>query len=219
MNARKQTRIRLVLAGLVLICGVSLMALVYLLINKPVVEISPSIVVSTPSPVAVPVVNHQNILLRSRSISHPAPYHSDSRQGWSEKPSSPSSFKIYTTSSATTHSVGGGTGSGFVLATTSHAPQRGIQQDANLPVNTFVAMASSHQISAPEAGEAPQMAHLVSYDPRHAPGPPNTGEGGLPGDHQLVEHPIGDGLWVLVLMAMLYFCRKYAKTKSAAIHS
>ena len=216
MNVCKQTRIRLVLAGLVLICGVSLMALVYLLINKPVVENSPNIVVSTPSPVAVPVVNHENMLLRGRIISHPTPYRSESRPVWLDNPSSPSSFKIYTTSSATTHSVGGGTGSGFILATTSHASQRGIQAQTNLAVNTFVVLASSRQLSAPEAGEAPQMAHLASYDPRHAPGPPNTGEGGVPGDHQLVEHPIGDGLWMMVVMAMLYFFCKYATKKSAA---
>ena len=203
MNAKQQIRIHLVLAGVVLVCSVSLMALVYLIINEPVVDIKPSVAVSPPSPVAVPVMNNQNLLLSNRTIPLHASYHSGIPHRWQEKSSSSPAFRIYTTSSAPVYSAGGGNGSAFVLATISHAPQRGIQQPS-APVTTFVAVASTRQLSAPEAEEAPQMAHLVSRDPRHAPGPPNTGDEGLPGEHQLVEHPIGDGVWVMVLLAMLY---------------
>ena len=211
MNAKQQTRIRLVLAGVVLICGVSLMALVYLIINKPVAEVKPSIVVSTPSPVAVPVMNTQNMLLRrDRSIARYTPYNVANPYRWEGTFSSQTSLTVYTTSNAAVRSVGGGTnGSAFALATTSHSSQRGIQQGA-IPVTTFVAMASSRQVAAPEAGEAPQMAHLASYDPRRAPGPPDLGGDDLPGDHQLVETPVGEGGWIMILFALMYLCSVYA---------
>lgn len=211
MNAKQQTRIRLVLAGVVLICGVSLMALVYLIINKPVAEVKPSIVVSTPSPVAVPVMNTQNMLLRrDRSITRYTPYNAANPYRWGAS-SSQTPLKVYTTSSGAVYSVSGGTnGSAFTLATTSHSSQRGIQQQASIPVTTFVAMASSRQVAAPETGEAPQMAHLASYDPRRAPGPPDLGGDDLPGDHQLVETPVGEGGWIMILFALMYLCSVYA---------
>ena len=50
----KRFRIQLVWALIVLICGVSLMGMVYLVFNKPEVYINPGIVVTQPSPVAEP---------------------------------------------------------------------------------------------------------------------------------------------------------------------
>lgn len=211
MNAKQQTRIRLVLAGVVLICGVSLMALVYLIINKPVTEVKPTIVVSTPSPVAVPVMNNQNMLFRRDRFSiHYTPYNATNPYRWGAS-SSQTPLKVYTTSSGTVHSVGGGgNGAVYTFATTPHSSQRGIQQQGVVPVTTFVAMASSRQVSAPAAEEAPQMAHLVSYDPRRAPGPPDLGGDDLPGDHQLVETPVGNGILIMFLFALLYLCSIYA---------
>ena len=50
----KRFRIQLVWALIVLICGVSLMGLIYIVFNKPEVYINPGIVVTQPSPVAEP---------------------------------------------------------------------------------------------------------------------------------------------------------------------
>jgi hypothetical protein len=68
-------------------------------------------------------------------------------------------------------------------------------------------------MAAPEASEAPSMA--TTTGPRHAPGPPDIGGGDLPGDHQLTEQPVGDGLWILLLLAIGYMIAKQMTRRSA----
>ena len=50
----KRFRIQLVIALVVLICGVSLMGLIYILFNKPEVYVNPGVIVTQPSPVSSP---------------------------------------------------------------------------------------------------------------------------------------------------------------------
>ena len=50
----KRFRIQLVIALVVLICGISLMGVVYLVFNKPEVYINPGVIVTQPSPVSSP---------------------------------------------------------------------------------------------------------------------------------------------------------------------
>lgn len=108
---------------------------------------------------------------------------------------------LYATSSAQVHEAGGGTGYG-IATTSSTQTQRGISYTTTT-VTTFATFAmNSRQVAALEAQYAPEMARLVS-EPHRAPGPPDLGGGEAPGDQQLVEHPIGSPL-VLVLMAGLY---------------
>ena len=212
MNAKRQLRIRLVLAGVVLVCGVSLMALVYLMLNKPVEEIKPGIVVTHPSsPVASPLHMQSVPMSPSRYVfrhtwassgKSGATVSGSASQGVSYAP-------LYTTSSAHVHSVGGGGNGGGVMTTTSHAAQgasgRGITYAsgaASMPFTSFASIASARMMASPEAEQAPQMARLASS--RHnAPGPPDLGGGELPGDHQLVEHPIGSPV-VLLVAALIY---------------
>lgn len=193
----KRFRIQLVIALVVLICGVSLMGVVYLVFNKPEVYINPGVIVTQPSPVSSPVqpLRSSSGILRDYPYSYtispipptPAP-----------KAAMQPSRGLYTTSSAQVHEVGGG--AGYRMATTSGAQsQRGINYTTTT-VTTFATFASnSRQVAAPEAQNAPEMARLASA-PHRAPGPPDITP---PDDHQLVEHPIGSPL-VLVLMAGLY---------------
>ena len=193
----KRFRIQLVIALVVLICGVSLMGVVYLVFNKPEVYINPGVIVTQPSPVSSPVqpLRSSSGILRDYPYSYtispipptPAP-----------KAAMQPSRGLYTTSSAQVHEVGGG--AGYRMATTSGAQsQRGINYTTTT-VTTFATFASnSRQVAAPEAQNAPEMARLASA-PHRAPGPPDITP---PDDHQLVEHPMGSPL-VLVLMAGLY---------------
>lgn len=194
----KRFRIQLVIALVVLICGVSLMGLIYILFNKPEVYVNPGVIVTQPSPVSSPVqpIRSSSSILRD----YPYSYTMSSMQcATAPQATMQPSRGIYATSGAQVHNVGGGTGYG--IATTSNTQaQRGISYTTTT-VTTFATFAmNSRQVAAPEAQHAPEMAALVSA-PHRAPGPPDIGE--LDPDHQLVEHPIGSPL-VLVMMAGLY---------------
>lgn len=205
----KRFRIQLVIAGIVFICGVSLMGLVYILFNKPEVYINPGIVVSAPSPVAMPV---QPTWLRSPMFARPGS-HSYSTQPMKNQHTSPAmpsyTGGLYMTSGAQVHSIGGGGGNGYGIATTSGGSSgRGIRSTASsvaMPAVSFIALASQREMAPPQATEAPQMARLASR-PFHAPGPP-TGPV-TPGyeGHQLVEPPVGDAIWPMLLFALAYAC-------------
>lgn len=213
----KRFRIQLVIAGIVFICGVSLMGLVYILFNKPEVYINPGIVVSAPSPVAMPV---QPTWLRSPMFARPGS-HSYSTQPMKNQHTSPAmpsyTGGLYMTSGAQVHSVGGGGGNGYGIATTSGGSSgRGIRSTASsvaMPAVSFIALASQRRIAEPAASEAPQMARLASR-PFHAPGPPSgpvqPGQDG----HQLVEPPVGGAVIPLILFALGYIV--YRRKRLAA---
>jgi|GEM_PF-1801229 len=197
-------RIRILLAVIVLICGVSLIGFVYILLNRPTDPITPGIVVTHPSPVATPVqpvtIKDNLFTIMPRYHSTYTPTYSSARQS---APTNTSSFRIHTTSSATVQHVGGG-GNGYGIATStgnSSAGSRGIVYNGapTMPAANFVALASSRQVAEPAASEAPQMASLA---PRRAPGPPTTTD--LPDENQLVEQPVGDAVLPLAIIAMLY---------------
>lgn len=213
----KRFRIQLVIAGIVFICGVSLMGLVYILFNKPEVYINPGILVSAPSPVAMPVQPtwlRSPIFARPRSLS----YSTQTMKNQHTSPAMPSyTGGLYMTSGAQVHSIGGGGGNGYGIATTSGGSSgRGIRSTASsvaMPATTFIALASQRRIAEPAASEAPQMARLASR-PFHAPGPP-TGpvQPGQDG-HQLVESPVGGAVIPLILFALGYIV--YRRKRLAA---
>ena len=213
----KRFRIQLVWAVIVLICGVSLMGLVYILFNKPEVYISPGITVTSPSPVGAPV---QPIWQRS-SVGACSGYQSYQTQSIQNSLFSPATMSyqgtLYRTSSAQVHSIGGGGGNGYGIATTSGSSSgRRIHSTASsvaMPATTFIALASQRRIAEPAASEAPQMARLASR-PFHAPGPPSgpvqPGQDG----HQLVESPVGGAVIPLILFALGYIV--YRRKRLAA---
>ena len=200
-----KARTKWVVALAVVVSGIWLMGVFYVLSYKPDVYIAPGVVVSAPSPVATPATQSAPHALRSRSMSH-ASYHTPIRYD-SHAPSAamPPYHGLYTTSSAQVHQVGGGTNGNGIIPTTHHAKPSNyvIYSTVNvtMPTTNFVALASQRQVAQPEAQEAPQMAMLASA--RRAPGPPDP-SGPLPDEHQLVEHPIGDALWPLMLLALTY---------------
>ncbi len=200
----KRFRIQLVIAFIVLVCGVSLIGLIYIISTKPVTYVTPG-VLSAPSPVASPVqpVN-TGLRLYNRTVHHVA-YAPSSYSLYTPSVSMPSYQGLYLTSSAQVHSVGGGgNGGGGIALTSGGSANRGIVYTGSvtMPMTTFVAMAESRQVAQPEASEAPQMASVASAPERRAPGPPNIQY--PPEEHQLVEHPLGDGLWVLLMLAVGY---------------
>ena len=212
----KRFRIQLVWALIVLICGVSLMGMVYLVFNKPEVYINPGIVVTKPSPVAEPAAP-----MTPRGESAPRSLFHHTSYNYTYHSPETNSFTgtgkgLYLHSSAEVRSVGGGGNGAWATAGSSgSASSRGIiytqSTGATMPMTSFVAVASSRQVSQPEAQEAPQMAHMAS--PKRAPGPPNP-PGPLPEEHQLVEHPIGDAVLPLLLLAIGYMV--YRRKRLAA---
>ncbi len=215
----KRFRIQLVWAAIVLICGVSLMAAVYLLFNKPEVYINPGIVVTSPAPTASPVslVTSRHMAGSYSPFRHAGYGYSSSYHASSSASSMPAGRGLYLHSSAEVHSVGGG-GSGTIgLISSGSGSSRGISYTqgggVTMPMTSFLAVASTRQIAQPEAQEAPQMARMAS--PRRAPGPPtitDLEEGHE--NHQLVETPVGSTAIPLLLFAIGYIV--YRRKRLAA---
>ena len=204
MRLTKETRKRLILAGVVLICGVALMGLVYILFNKPEVYVSPGIVSKSPS-LNSGHITPSSSLHRTTMLNRVKTYRPPKSSRRSPLASQPT-FHIWTTSSQTAHEAGGGFQTGLYTTTHSSAPSRGITAlttGNTLSMGTFSSLASSRPLAQPEAQEAPMMAQL-SVAPKQAPGPPTVGDLTDGDEHQLTEHPIGEGLWILLLMVMLY---------------
>lgn len=207
---KKKFRIQLLIALVVFLFGVSIISMLYLATNKPVVYVSPGIV-TAPSPTAAPVQPLTRADSYGRSSRTPVHYHvtpMSHGNAWSGA----SSFKIHTTSSAQMYSIGGGGGGGLGMTGSSGgSSSRGIRTSGGggvtMPMTTFVAMASNRQVAQPEAEEAPQMARTL----RRAPGPPNPGTP-PPEENQLVEHPIG-GPWCLLFLAFVYTIRHVVRLK------
>lgn len=214
----KKFRIRIVLAGVVLLCGVSLMALVYLMLNKPVDEVTPGILVTRPSPVASPLHGYPPAMksmpsaFRGKSSVSPSPVvvpHASTRTVASAPVKG-----LYLTSTATPHSVGGGGGAIAATSSSHGSSGRGISYSgvaATMPITSFTAMASSRQMAAPEEQRAPEMAHLAAPGHR-APPPPDIPD--LPGEHQLVDQPVGSPA-ILFIMVILYSIIRKKSRKSS----
>lgn len=203
----KRFRIQLVIAFIVFVCGVSLMGLVYIFFNQPETYITPGIVVTAPNPVATPI---QNVRPHAIRVNYPHSIKYPPVQGSTNNVvAMPASHGLYTTSSANVHSVGGGGGYGIATTSQNSSSTRGISYSSpnvsmpTMPSTSFTAMASQRQVAQPEAAYAPQMASLA-VAPHRAPPPPNPGGGGLDPEHQLIEQPIGDGIWVMLILACAY---------------
>ncbi len=206
----KQFRTQVVIALIVLVCGVSLMGLVYLVYGKPFVEINPGVVVRHSSPVAAP---HLPLRSGTRMRTTRAAHQSVPRNGVRVESTvslpTGANMSILLLSNAKIHNSGSGVGSSgsFYASSSSHrgSQRRGVQAAASgvtMPMTTFVAMASARSVAAPEAAEAPRMAKTASM--RNAP-PPPPNPTDLEEDDRLVEHPlcpVGDAVLPLLLLAM-----------------
>ena len=201
----KRLRMQLVIALIVLVCFVSLIRVVQVVLDKQDTSIAPGVAISTSSPVATPVLSvSSGVELHRNTYGYAAPYNRHTIDNHSvSTPYVSGSTGVYLTSGAAVHSAGGG-GNYVPNATSSASSSRGINYNgvATMPVTNFVALASSRQVAEPAAADAPQMAKMAS-GPYRAPGPPNP-PGLLPEDHQLVEHPLGNILWPLLFMGLVY---------------
>ena len=211
----KQFRIQLVIAFIVLICGVSLMGLIYIVFNKPYVPVNPGVVVSHPSSLGAPYLPSRSgnrSRIRSSSTAH---YMQNMKRTQSIESTvtmpATRTYSLWSLSSAKISNSGSGTGGNIAYpapaSTGSRSSgQRGIHASSvsvTMPMTTFVAMADVRMVAAPAAQEAPQMAQMAV---RKAPPPPNPG-GNLEEENQLVPHPecpVGDALLPLLLLAMAY---------------
>lgn len=215
MKTTKAFRIQILIAVIVFICGVSLISLLYITLNKPVQYITPGVIVTSPSPVATPVQS-----ARSRTMPMSRPIHQTSHtstlphSNWRSTSSAPA-MHVYRTSNAQMNSYGGGAGGmGMTGSSTNASSSRGItasNSSVAMPATNFLALASTRQMAMPEAADAPAMARLAS-SPNRAPGPPTTGGEGADPDHQLIEQPIGEP-WVMALLALLYAFGRFIMEK------
>ena len=210
----KSFRVQLLVALLVVICGISLMGLIYIVFGKPEVTINPGVVVSSPSLVSAPIMQVRSSRnFSSRGVAHPYNVTANTISTPTAAPTMPMQTigNVYESRKAQVHAVGGGAAYRTEQAN-NYAQQRGIQQTAVMPMTTFIAMASVRQVAAPAATEAPAMAKLTS-GPNRAPGPPTTGN--LNENDQLVEHsmPVGN-MSILTIFALMYILRIYRKTKT-----
>lgn len=202
----KRFRIQLLIAGIVLICGVSLMGLIYILFNKPFVAYVPNVSVSAPSPVAVPHIPYRssfpskggNIATRSQSDIHVTN---------SMAMPSVSPYLVVQLSDARMTNIGNGFGGGVGMGSSSgsrRSSHSSATASVGVPMTTFVAIAATRQVAEPEAANAPAMAKTASA-PLTAPGPPNP-SGPLDPNDQLIEHlvPVGDAMMPMLLLVAVY---------------
>ena len=211
----KSRRTKWVIALAVAVGGIWLMGVFYVLSYKPDAYINPGVVVLAPSPVAAPA---QPVGAR-RTMTHPAMHHLSLVQPVAHTYSShpmPTYQGLYATSGAQVHSVGGG-GGHYANGTSSQGASsaRGIcysSVNVAMPATNFIALTSQREIAQPAAAEAPQMARMAA-SPRTTPGPPPPNPIDLTDEHQLVEHPIGDAMWPLLLMALAYVCVLLKRSK------
>lgn len=201
------------IAFIVLVCGASLLGLIYILFSKPSVPVTPGVVVSSPSPVATPHLPFQ--FSTHSPITGKAPAHVPGNKfALKPKMTTPSGARtsIWTLSSAKISNsgscVGSSNGNAHISSGNHVSPQRGItttSANVAMPMSTFIALASTRMVAEPDAQQAPQMAKTASI--KNAPPPPDPGTG-LDEDHQLVEHPIGDFVLPLLIFAMGYIVYK-----------
>ena len=209
----RSTRVKWVIALAVVLSGLWLMGVFYVMTYKPEVYNNPGIVTTAPIPSSTPSMSPARTFSPMRSHSaYRTAYTPTVRR--THLPSIPmqSTGGLYLTSSAQPHSVGGGGNAGIYTTTGGSSSSRGIQYSSSMamPQTNFVAMASSRQMAEPEAQHAPMMARLAG---RNAPGPPNPPQP-LDPEHQLVEQPVGDAVWPLLLLALAYMLvRSYKRIK------
>ena len=133
--------------------------------------------------------------------------------------SSTSTFRIHQTSSATPHSVGGGSGSTGVLATTSSSSNRGIQSTTASYSGAIYIPLPTNAITAVGATTAEEVVNQKMGIIRRAR---MTNEGEYPEDREdpvpdEVVVPVGDVVWpLMVLLAAVYafFCYRRRRTRA-----
>lgn len=209
----RKIRLYLVVTAIVILCGASIVGIFRILFGNYDKAIHPGLVQS-PSPVAIPHLPFRGKRTAEIVVSSASNKPLNERTE-SSVTLSAHTYSLWTLSSAKISHVGGGTGGAAPSAAPSssgHSSQRGIQYGSSgasvvMPITTFVAMASTRQVAAPEAQQAPQLA---SVGPRRAPGPPDLGGETPPEEHQLIEHPepIGSPI-LLVFLAGLYAIARY----------
>ena len=132
---------------------------------------------------------------------------------------STSTFHIHQTSSATPHSVGGGSGSTGVLATTSSSSNRGIQSTTASYSGAIYIPLATNAITAVGATTAEEVVNQKMGIIRRAR---MTNEGEYPEDREdpvpdEVIVPVGDVVWpLMVLLAAVYafFCYRRRRTRA-----
>lgn len=132
---------------------------------------------------------------------------------------STSTFRIHQTSSATPHSVGCGSGSTGVLATTSSSSNRGIQSTTASYSGAIYIPLAMNAITAVGATTAEEVVNQKMGIIRRAR---MTNEGEYPEDREdpvpdEVIVPVGDVVWpLMVLLAAVYafFCYRRRRTRA-----
>lgn len=166
--------------------------------------------VGSPTVVATPSIEHRELTRHITPVYTPQA----KPQMLSVQQNRGQAWRVVQTSDRRMQSYGGGAERG---QQTNGATQKSGQNVNNniAPVTSFVALQARQQLADAGSMEAPQMAQMAALPTRRAPGPPNP-HGPLPEDHQLVEHPLPDGMLTLLIMAIVFafgrfFAEKYHK--------
>lgn len=129
--------------------------------------------------------------------------------------SSTSTFHLHQTSSATTHSIGGGGSSaGQGVMTTTSGANRGISASSISYGGSLIALSSSTAITAPGASEANELA-TVAAGPRKVK--QDNAQPPTPLNPFIDPTPVGDVVWpLMVLLAAVYafFCYRRRRTRA-----
>lgn len=166
--------------------------------------------VGSPTVVATPNIEHREL---TRHIT-PTYTPQTKPQNWAAPSNNGSVWRVVQTSDRRMQSYGGGAERGQQTNGTTQKSGQNVNNNI-APVTSFVALQARKQLADAGAMEAPQMAQMAALPTRKAPGPPNP-PGPLPDDHQLVEHPLPDGMLTLLIMAIVFaigrfFAEKYYK--------
>ena len=210
----------------VLVAGLWVLLVMYLLkeSHKATTEVQPGAVAVT----SAPTFNSNSTvtlsgsrpsatsLLHHKVSSTPMVYRSVTPN---QSMSSTSTFHLHQTSSATTHSIGGGSGSTGVLATTSSSSNRGIQSTTASYSGTIYIPLPTNAITAVGATTAEEVVNQKMGIIRRAR---MTNEGEYPEDREdpvpdEVIVPVGDVVWpLMVLLAAVYafFCYRRRRTRA-----
>ena len=212
----------------VLVAGLWVLLVMYLLkeSHNATTEVQPGVVAVT----SAPTFNSNSTvtlsgsrpsatsLLHHKVSSTPMVYRSVTPN---QSMSSTSTFRIHQTSSATPHSVGGGSGSTGVLATTSSSSNRGIQSTTASYSGTIYIPLATNAITAVGATTAEEVVNQKMGIIRRAR---MTNEGEYPEgrpdpvpDEEDNPTPVGDVVWpLMVLLAAVYafFCYRRRRTRA-----
>lgn len=179
--------------------------------NSVVVPPAP-VHVGSPTVVATPSIEHRELTRHITPVYVPQ----TKPQNMAVRTGGGAAWRVVQTSDRRMQSYGGGAEKGQQSSGSASRVGQTVNNSI-APVTSFVALQARQQLADAGSMEAPQMAQMAALPTRRAPGPPNP-HGPLPEDHQLVEHPLPDGMLTLLIMAIVFAIGRFFAEKCHKKH-